>query len=66
MKTNRSTLTKFVNYLQRTMMNKLLSSLLMLASFITSRLCGDYTAFVFVCMIGIPWFFAKENLTYLD
>ena len=43
--------------------NKLYSSLLMLVGYLSMLLLeGDGTVFIFTLMIGIPVFFAKENV----
>lgn len=56
----------FTSYMKRTMINKMLSGLLMGMAFIVGHLCNDYTVFIFTCLIGIPWFFARQNLSYID
>lgn len=43
--------------------NKLYSSILMLMGFFSIKLLeGDITVFIFMLMIGLPVFFAKENV----
>lgn len=43
--------------------NKLYSSLLMLVGYLSMLLLeGDATVFIFTLMIGIPVFFAKDNV----
>lgn len=42
--------------------NKLYSILLMLVGYVSIGICGDGTAFVFTLLIGLPVFFANENV----
>ena len=42
--------------------NKVYSTLLMLTGYVTMKLLGDCTFFVFTLMMGLPVFFARENV----
>lgn len=42
--------------------NKVYSTLLMLTGYVTMKLLGDCTFFVFTIMMMLPVFFARENV----
>lgn len=42
--------------------NKLYSILLMLIGYVSIKIVGDGTAFIFTLFIGLPVFFANENV----
>ena len=42
--------------------NKLYSILLMLVGYVSIKIVGDGTAFIFTLFIGLPVFFANENV----
>lgn len=42
--------------------NKLYSILLMLVGYVSIKIVGDGTAFIFTLCIGLPVFFANENV----
>lgn len=45
----------------KTLKNKIMSVALILLGFLSSRIDGDGTVFIFTLMLGIPLFFEKEN-----
>ncbi len=45
----------------KTLKNKIMAVFLMLLGWLSSKIDGDGTFFLFTLMIGIPLFFEKEN-----
>lgn len=48
----------------KTLKNKLYATVLIILGWLSTLIDGDATAFVFLLMIGVPLFFAKENWIY--
>lgn len=53
---------RFIDYMRRTMANKIVSSFLITLAIVIARFSGDGTFLVFACIIGIPTFFINENV----
>lgn len=52
---------KFLNYMRRTIKNKLMAILLIIIGFLTWLFSGDGTGFVFTLIFGIPLFFMNKK-----
>lgn len=59
-----SLLERIVKWLfnKKLLKNKLYSILLMLVGYVSIKIVGDGTAFIFTLFIGLPVFFANENV----
>lgn len=57
-------LRKAVRYIKRTLKNKLCAIILLTCGALTITVTNDATGLVFVSIIAIPLFFAKENWMY--
>ena len=60
----KSLLERIVRWLfnKKLIKNKLYSSLLMLVGYLSIKITGDCTAFIFTLFMGLPVFFANENV----
>lgn len=50
-----------MRYLKRTWKNKIVALSLAGVGYLSTLIDGDGTAFIFILLIAIPLFFAKEN-----
>ena len=64
MKRKEGLLERIVKWLfnKKLLKNKVYAIILMLIGYFTIKIVGDCTAFVFSLIIGLPLFFAKENV----
>lgn len=53
-----------VRYIKRTLKNKLCALTLLIAGALTLTVSNDATGLVFVSIIALPLFFARENWMY--
>ena len=54
-------LVKFGNYIRETIMNKIVSLILIMIGVLSTFIDNDATFLVFTLIIGIPLFFEKDN-----
>lgn len=45
----------------KTLKNKIMATIFILLGYLSTKLEGDGSAFIFTLMLGLPLFFAKEN-----
>ena len=50
----------------KTWKNKIISLALIIGGYLSMRISGDGTAFVFFLIIGVPIFFMKESIVSAD
>ena len=58
---NKKTSCKFINYIKRTLLNKLISLILVVGGALVLWLEEDATALIFLSFFAVPLFFTKEN-----
>lgn len=55
---------KLRNYIRRTLKNKLIAVMMLIAGFVVWKLDSDATVLVFLSLFAIPLFLTKKDCTY--